>query len=114
MIDFIFTPDFYSKMNAVWQGEWNIPLTDLSDVKIEGDVLPIYTEAMKTLASAVSEGNYGYTTWTFLPPATDSYLINGIEQVWLKKISTQDYLAKLDQTFQEEKDQGKVPAIPKR
>ena len=42
----IFTEDFYGKMNTVWQGEWNMPLSDLSGVKIGDDVLPLYGEAM--------------------------------------------------------------------
>ncbi|GGA94188.1 ABC transporter substrate-binding protein [Brucella endophytica] len=114
VIDFIFTPAVYGSMNSAWQGEWNIPLKDLSQVKMAGSVAPLFTDAMKTLASSVADGNYGYTTWTFLPPATDSYLINGIEEVWLKRTTTADYLAKLDATFQKEKQSGKAPAVPAR
>lgn len=114
VIDHIFTPSVYGSMNSEWQGEWNIPLKDLSKVKMGADVMPLFTEAMGTLAKSVNDGKYGYTTWTFLPPATDSYLINGIEQVWLKKISTSDYLTKLDETFKKEKAKGKVPAVPNR
>ena len=43
----------------------------------------------------MAQGNFGYTTWTFWPPATEDYLIHGIEQVWLGQISTADYLAKM-------------------
>jgi raffinose/stachyose/melibiose transport system substrate-binding protein len=114
VIDHIFTPVVYGLMNSAWQGEWNIPLKDLSKVKMADNVMPLFTDAMGVLAKSVNEGKYGYTTWTFLPPATDSYLINGIEEVWLKKASTQDFLAKLDATFQKEKAEGKVPAVPSR
>jgi raffinose/stachyose/melibiose transport system substrate-binding protein len=113
-IDYIFTPQFYAAMNSVWQGEWNLPLKDLSSVKLSDKVTPLYSETMKTLATAVGDGQYGYTTWTFLPPATDTYLVSGMEEVWLKKISSKDYLKKWDDTFKQEKDQGKVPAIPPR
>jgi raffinose/stachyose/melibiose transport system substrate-binding protein len=41
-------------------------------------------------------------------------MISGIEEVWLKKIKTADYLKKLDETFKQEKDAGKAPAIPPR
>ena len=51
-------------------------------------------------------GQYGYTTWTFLPPATDTYLVSGMEEVWLNKISSADFLAKLDQTFKQEQGEG--------
>ena len=112
--DMIFTQKFYSEMNSVWQGEWNLPLKDLSQVKLSDKVTPLYTEVMKSLATAVANNQYGYTTWTFLPPATDTYLVSGMEEVWLNKISTKDYLKKWDETFQEEKSQGKVPAVPPR
>ena len=114
VLDYMFSDDFYGRMNSVWQGEWNLPLADLSKVQLADNVLPLYTDTMKQLSSAVAAGNYGYTSWTFLPPATDTYLVNGIEEVWLKKTSTADFLKKLDETFKQEKDAGKVPAIPPR
>jgi raffinose/stachyose/melibiose transport system substrate-binding protein len=114
VIDYIFTPDFYGAMNTVWQGEWNLPLSDLSAVTIGPEVLPLYGETMATLASAVAEDRYGYTTWTFLPPATDTYLVSGIEEVWLGAITVEDFLATLDATFQGEMAEGKVPAVPER
>jgi len=114
VLDYIFTDDFYSKMNSEWQGEWNLPLTDLSKVKLSDKVVPLYTETMKHLSAAVAAGKYGYTTWTFLPPATDTYLVSGIEEVWLKKTSTADFLKKLDESFKQERDAGKAPAIPSR
>jgi raffinose/stachyose/melibiose transport system substrate-binding protein len=114
VLDYIFSDKFYSAINSVWQGEWNLPLKDLSAVKLSDKVLPLYTEVMKNLSTAVGAGQYGYTTWTFLPPATDTYLVSGMEEVWLKKLTSKDYLKKLDATFKQEKDAGKVPAIPKR
>ena len=77
-------------------------------------MLPLYSETMKTLAASVDANQYGYTTWTFLPPATVTYLVSGMEEVWLGKITTADYLAQLDATFKQEKAEGKVPAIPAR
>lgn len=114
VIDFVFTPAVYGSLNSAWQGEWNIPLKDLSQVKMADNVMPLFTETMQTLAKSVNEGDYGYTTWTFLPPATNSYLINGIEEVWLGRTTTADFLAKLDASFQKELADGKVPAVPQR
>lgn len=113
-IDYVFSPEFYSKMNSVWQGEWNTPLEDLSMVKISSDVPALYAESMKTLAEAVGDNKYGYTSWTFLPPATNTQLINGIEEVWLGRATVADYLAQIDAAFQEELADGKVPAVPAR
>jgi raffinose/stachyose/melibiose transport system substrate-binding protein len=114
VLDFMHNDDFYSKMNSAWQGEWNLPLKDLSKVKLSDKVVPLYTEVMKELASAVSAGKYGYTTWTFFPPASDTYVVSGLEEVWLKKQSSSDFLKKLNDTFKSEKDAGKVPTIPSR
>lgn len=114
VINYVFSPEVYASMNSAWQGEWNIPLKDISNVKMADDVMPLFTETMKELSSSVNQGNYGYTTWTFLPPATDSYLINGIEEVWLKKIDSRAFLTKLDQTFQQELKAGKAPSVPAR
>ena len=41
---------------------------------------------------AFSKGQYGFTTWTFWPGATNSYLIEGIEQVWLNGTTPEAYL----------------------
>jgi raffinose/stachyose/melibiose transport system substrate-binding protein len=114
VIDYVFTDSFYGAMNTVWQGEWNIPLKDLSNVKMGDNVLPLYGETMANLASAVNANQYGYTTWTFLPPATDSYVISGIEEVWLGKITTAQFLETMDATFKQELAEGKVPAVPAR
>ena len=114
VIDYVFSDKFYGDMNTVWQGEWNTPLRDLSKVTVGAEVLPLYTETMKSLAESVNANQYGYTTWTFLPPATDTYLVSGIEEIWLGKLTTADFLAKLDETFKQEQSEGKVPAIPAR
>ena len=114
VINFVFSPEVYGSMNSAWQGEWNIPLKDISNVKMADDVSPLFTDTMKSLAASVNDGNYGYTTWTFLPPATDSYLINGIEEVWLDKIDTEAFLNKLNDTFEKEFKDGKAPAVPAR
>jgi raffinose/stachyose/melibiose transport system substrate-binding protein len=114
MLDYVFSDKFYSAMNSVWQGEWNLPLKDLSGVKLSDKVLPLYTEVMKNLSTAVGASQYGYTTWTFLPPATDTYLVSGMEEVWLTKLSSAQFLQRLDQTFQQELGEGKVPAVPAR
>jgi raffinose/stachyose/melibiose transport system substrate-binding protein len=113
-IDFMFSDDFYGKINTVWQGEWNMPLRDLSKVIIGENVIPQYRSSMVNLANAVSKNQYGYTTWTFMPPATSNYVHSGIEEVWFDAIDSGEFLAKIDKLFQEEKAEGKVPPIPER
>lgn len=114
VIDFIFSPETYSAMNTDWQGEWNTPLADLSGVTLGEGVLPLYTETMQTLAESVAQNEYGYTTWTFLPPATNSFLVSGIEEVWLNRTTVAQYLEQFDATFKQEMGEGKVPAVPAR
>jgi len=113
-IDFLLSPQVYSTMNSAWQGEWNIPLKDMSRIKMSSEVAPLFVETMKELSGSVADNKYGYTTWTFLPPETNSYVINGIEEVWLDKISTNSYLSKLNETFQNEFKAGKAPTVPAR
>ncbi len=75
---------------------------------------PLFAATFARFAKGVAEGNYGYTTWTYWPPATEDVLIHGMEQVWLKQISTEDYLKKMQATFAQEMAEGKVPEIAPR
>jgi raffinose/stachyose/melibiose transport system substrate-binding protein len=63
---------------------------------------------------AFAKGPYGFTTWTFWPGATNTYLIEGIEQVWLNRITTEAYLGRLQALFAQELKDGKVPPLPPR
>lgn len=114
VLDYVFSQEFYTQINKVWQAEWNTPLRDLSGVELGDAVMPQYTQAMADLARAVDEQNYGYTSWTFLPPATNNYLIGGIEEVWFGRVTPAEYLERLDETFQRERAEGKVPLVPAR
>lgn len=114
VIDYVFSEAFYADINSAWQGEWNMPLRDLSNVTLSEEVLPLYTASMTALADSVNQNQYGYTTWTFMPPATNSYVVSGIEEVWLNQVTTEEFLAKLDEIFQEEFTDGKVAEIPAR
>ena len=66
------------------------------------------------LTQASSEGNYGYTTWTFWPPKSDIYIYEEIEKVWAGQMTTEEYLQGLDDLFQEELEAGDIPPIPDR
>lgn len=108
----IFNPTFYQNINRDWSGDWNVPLRKVDAQQLSKNTTPLYGNTISSLAAAVSKGNFGYTTWTFMPPKTDAYLVNGIEQVWLGKVTTGDYLKTLNTTFQEELRNGTVPPIP--
>lgn len=65
-------------------------------------------------AKASDEGNYGYTTWTFWPPKSDTYIYEELEKVWVGDITPEEYLAGLDQIFQEEREAGESLQVPDR
>jgi raffinose/stachyose/melibiose transport system substrate-binding protein len=64
--------------------------------------------------AAAASNNIGYTTWTFWPPKSETYIIDNIENVWAGKMTTEEYLAGLQTLFAEELAAGSVPPIPAR
>ena len=86
------TRKFYETMNRDWPGKWALPVKDLPPDMLQGIGYPLFEKTIANLHEAFSKGQYGFTTWTFWPGATNSYLIEGIEQVWLNKITPDAYL----------------------
>lgn len=111
-LNFIYNASFYQNINRDWAGDWNVPLRKIDAAQLAKNTNALYASTITNLATAVNKGNFGYTTWTFLPPKTDSYLISGIEQVWLSGLSSKAYLQKLNDTFVQELKAGVVPVIP--
>lgn len=65
------------------------------------------------LYSSMSQATtIGYTTWTFFPPKTETYLIDYFEQVLTGKLSPADYCAGIQEQFAKEFAAGAVPPIP--
>jgi raffinose/stachyose/melibiose transport system substrate-binding protein len=56
--------------------------------------------------------NYGYTTWTFWPAKTDTYIINDITKVLTGQLTPQAFCAGVDSQFQAEFKAGTVPPVP--
>ncbi len=113
-LDYLYSEDFYDRISKDWPGDWNLPLTSVDEAKLAKNVSPLFATTVTSFSKAVAQGNYGYTTWTFWPPATEDYLIHGIEQVWLGQISTEDYLKKMEEIFEKEMAEGKVPPLAAR
>jgi raffinose/stachyose/melibiose transport system substrate-binding protein len=55
----------------------------------------------------------GYTTWTFLPPRTNTYLYVEMEKVMVGALGVEDYCAGLEELFSGELAQGIVPVPPR-
>ena len=86
---------------------------DLSGQDLTG-VNPNLAEILAAMNEAFEAGNYGYTTWTFWPPASETYLIEEIERVWAGEITPEEYLAGHQERFDSERTAGAVPPIPER
>ena len=108
-LDYLYSDNFYDRISKDWPGDWNLPLTSINEEKLAKNVSPLFATTFANFAKAVGDGAYGYTTWTFWPPATEDYLIHGIEQVWLGQVTTEDYLKKMEDIFAKELAAGKVP-----
>jgi raffinose/stachyose/melibiose transport system substrate-binding protein len=54
----------------------------------------------------------GYTTWTFLPPKSDTYVYTDFDKVITGKLTPKAYLEGLDPIFASELKQGLVPPVP--
>jgi raffinose/stachyose/melibiose transport system substrate-binding protein len=68
----------------------------------------LYTD----LQEASSSSKIGYTTWTFLPAATDTYLYENLQAVMLGELSPQSFCEGLDGQFRQALNSGLVPPIP--
>ena len=75
---------------------------------------PRHAELLQALNDASAAGQYGYTTWTFWPPAAEQYLIEEVEKVWAGDLTAQEYLQGHQEQFEEERADGLVPPVPPR
>jgi len=114
VFDFMLTQRFYQEMNRDWTGKWTVPVKDLPLSMLQGISYPIFEKTISDLHDSFEAGRYGFTTWTFWPGATNNYLIDGIEQVWLNRGTTEAYLNRLQTLFMQEFKEGKMPPIPPR
>lgn len=69
---------------------------------------------LTALNGASAKNNYGYTTWTFWPPKTETLLIEQIEKVWAGDQTVAQYLQNIQTQFDEEKKAGVIPPMPSR
>lgn len=75
---------------------------------------PRHAELLGALNEASAANDYGYTTWTFWPPASEQYLIEEVEKVWAGDLTSQEYLQGHQEQFEEERAEGLVPPVPQR
>jgi raffinose/stachyose/melibiose transport system substrate-binding protein len=75
---------------------------------------PRHAQIVDSLNKAATANNYGYTTWTFWPPKSDTYIYEEIEKVWSGELTPKQYLEGLQKIFSEELKAGSIPPIPTR
>ena len=112
VFEFMLSRKFYETMNRDWPGKWALPVKDLPPDLLQGIGYPLFEKTIAGLHEAFSKGRFGFTTWTFWPNASNSYVIEGIEQVWLNRITTEAFLNRLQTVFAQEYREGKVPPLP--
>jgi len=94
-------------------GEFVVPVR-IAREDFPPDTDPRLIKALMAFSATFEEGRHGYTTWTFWPPATEQYIISGIEQVWNGEITPEEYCAEQQRLFEEDMAAGNVPPIPVR
>jgi raffinose/stachyose/melibiose transport system substrate-binding protein len=110
---------YYGDRNAALQrmadvdATYNIPI-NFPDNAIPQRTDPRAARVLTSLNKAFSSGNYGYVTWTWWPPKSDTFVYEGIEQVLTNKMSAAEYCKQLASMFNTEKQQGDVPQIMPR
>jgi raffinose/stachyose/melibiose transport system substrate-binding protein len=110
-IDYWFSPE--TQAAALTQCGIVPAAVDLSGQDLAG-VNPGQMEILAALNEAFAEGNYGYTTWTFWPPESETFLTEEIEKVWAGDMTAEEYLAGHQEVFDAERAAGAVPPIPER
>ena len=112
VIDMMMTQEFLTNMTARWPGYWGVPVSELDANPDEFEGLSReYLIAIQDMIAAVNDGNFGYFSATFFPPATQTEFIN-IDTVWLETASAEEFLTRVDEIFQEELGNEMVPPIP--
>ena len=114
ILDKIMTNEFMVKLTKEWPGYWAIPLKqyDIPADTMTG-ISAVFCDVMIDTLKAIDEGNYGYYTMSFCPPATDVAL-QDIDGVWLGTMSAEEVLDRTDAEFEKELANGLVVPLPER
>ncbi|MFD0743430.1 ABC transporter substrate-binding protein [Phytohabitans flavus] len=79
----------------------------------EADFPADLDKRVSSLFAAFSSATHvGYTTWTFFPPKTDTYIIEGWEKLITGKLTAQAYCQGIADAFGPELAAGVVPPLP--
>jgi raffinose/stachyose/melibiose transport system substrate-binding protein len=92
---------------------YNIPIKyNASD--IPSNIDPRAERVLTSVNESMANGTYGYTTWTWWPPKTDTMVFQNIEQVLTGKTTPAEYCKQIAQSFDAEREAGATPNLMKR
>lgn len=83
----------------------------LDQAKFKG-LDPVVQKMWGLVNGALANGDFGYATWAFYPPATRVYLYEGIVNVLEGKTSVEEYLSEMQKLNQNELKEGFKPVVP--
>lgn len=87
------------------------PPLPLTDADFAPGTNPYYVRIYEEMAINSKAGNIGYTTWTFWPPKSDTYIINSLDGVITGSTTPQAYCAGLQEVFAKELAAKQVPPL---
>jgi ABC-type sugar transport system, periplasmic component len=103
-LDFLYNDDYVEQ--RVVRGTL-LPTENCKPSEIE-ELDSHYVEVYDILLDAMDKGNIGYCSWTYWPPATDTYSWSNLEALYLEQLSMDEYLKNLQEKYDEDVENGKV------
>ena len=87
---------------------YNIPIP-IDKSSLPSSMDPREARLLTSVQDALTSGKFGYVTWTWWGPKSDTFIYQGVDKVINGSMSVKDYCSQLDSTFQSELKAGNVP-----
>jgi raffinose/stachyose/melibiose transport system substrate-binding protein len=108
VLNMMLSQHFITEVARDWPGYWAPPLKDFPNDPNADATGRLFYKTMGMVAQAISSGNYGYRTGTFLPPNTKDIFVTDVEAVWLDQETPMQMLQKVQRIFDHERRLGLV------
>jgi raffinose/stachyose/melibiose transport system substrate-binding protein len=112
VLEQVFTDRVRRDFSRDLPGDWNLPLTDPDADGLRACTTPQFAELAIALTEAVTDGRYGYATWSFFPPRAEEAVIAGFRDMVEGRITVLAYLTALDDAFREDRAAGVLVELP--
>lgn len=103
------TTDKAALMQALEEVGFQLPPLVVEESDFPSGVDERFSRVYTELSNAQ---NIGYTTWTFFPQKTDTYMIDAIQKVFVGSMTPEQFCEGLQEVFEEELAAGAVPPLP--